>query len=152
METTLFHGSVTVFRENGPESAGVQLRPNQKLIIPSDSESVSTEQWKYAPQQTVPDCSIIAIDSNKAQADRPETAWMFSRLEFRGEDFAVLAPRLERWFDIRIRFSDDGAAKLKFNGSFEKENVEQAFGALRAASPLFNYIIRGNEVTIGSAN
>jgi ferric-dicitrate binding protein FerR (iron transport regulator) len=93
--------------------------------------------------------TIINIDSTKKESDRFETAWLYSRLEFRGDSFEELALKLERWYNVTIRFTDETVKQLRFNGSFENETVLQAFSALKAASA-FNYKMNDDEIFIGS--
>jgi ferric-dicitrate binding protein FerR (iron transport regulator) len=94
---------------------------------------------------------ITHIDSTLKENQFIETAWVYNRLEFRGDNFEQLARKLERWYNVKIYFKDDAAKKLVFNGSLENETVEQAFMALKAAVP-FNVTIRNNEIYIKSSN
>ena len=86
----------------------------------------------------------------KKESERIETAWVYSRLEFRGDSFEGLAKKLERWYNVTIVFKDEKVKELNFNGSFEKETVEQAFNYLQETI-LFNYKIRNNEISVSSS-
>ncbi|RYY61433.1 MAG: FecR family protein [Chitinophagaceae bacterium] len=156
IETTLFRGSVKVFRQQDPESAAINLVPNQKLLVPRiDGAVAATTEPAVKAAAKIPETfRIIPIDSTKEEAERFETAWLFSRLEFRGDDFETLARKMERWYNITITFSDDKVKQLHFNGSFEKETAEQALWALRTAVPFFNYTTmnnRNHEIIVSSA-
>ncbi|MBL7740937.1 MAG: FecR domain-containing protein [Chitinophagaceae bacterium] len=157
VETTLYRGAVKVFREEDSEKKSIELRPNEKLILAKQAatapEQVS-ESSKPSPITAVklPGSFTIAhIDSTKKESERFETAWIYSRLEFRGDSFEDLARKLERWYNVTIVFNDEKVKQLYFNGSFEKETIAQAFAALKSAVP-FNYIIKGHEITVGSFN
>lgn len=155
VETTLYRGSVKVFREEDSESKAIQLAPNQKLILPKQAairpEELSKEVKPSSAEQISSSGFTIAhIDSTKEENERFETAWLYSRLEFRGDNFEELARKLERWYNVTIVFTDEKVQQLSFDGSFEKENVEQAFVALKVANNLFKYKINNHEISVGS--
>ena len=153
VETTLYHGRVQVYRSNEADHEPINLRPNQKLILPKEA-AASTDKLsadiRPAVRNTSIDFVIAPIDSTKKENERFETAWLYSRLEFRGDSFEQLAYKLERWYDVQIQFKDDKVKWLNFNGSFEKESVAEAFAALRIAVPYFNYKITNNVISIES--
>lgn len=157
VETTLFHGRVQVDRmvevNDSPEREIIDLRPNQKLILPKQAAMEGQELSKeIQPAQILSqaDFIIAPIDSTKKEEERFETAWLFSRLEFRGDNFEQLAYKLERWYDVEVRFTDENVKKLNFNGSFEKESIAEAFAALQTALPYFTYKIENNVITVGA--
>ncbi|MBO9591454.1 MAG: FecR domain-containing protein [Niabella sp.] len=142
----LYRGLIRVTKHNGADSfQPVLLYPNQKLVIPNTL--VAMQPVTGEAQEAL---KIEAIDSTKAVEARTETAWMYNRLEFRGDDFVTLAHKMEQWYNVSIHFTDDAVKRLNFNGSFEKETVAQALEALKLANA-FNYKIAGNEVWIGSS-
>jgi transmembrane sensor len=153
VETTLYRGQVKVFREEDPEKTAIQLKPNEKLIISkhaaNDASNVSEEKQPSAKQ--IPASFTIAhIDSTKKENERFETAWVYSRLEFRGDSFEELARKLERWYNVNIVFTDEKVKQLSVNGTFENETVEQAFAALKTGFPI-TYKINNNEISVGSS-
>lgn len=152
VETTLYHGLVNVTRHNAKAATSIQLKPNEKLVLPKEAAiepaNLSLKDIT-APKTTPADFIIIPIDSTKKESERFETAWLYSRLEFRGEGFEDLALKLERWYNVNITFTDEKVKHLRFNGSFEKETMEQAFMALQAALP-FTYEINENNISVSS--
>ncbi|AHF17875.1 FecR family protein [Niabella soli] len=145
--TVLYRGLVSITRHEGNKNfQPVLLYPNQKIVIPS-KEVVEDNATANEQQQDA--IKIETIDSTKKEQERVETAWMYNRLEFRGDDFATLANKMEQWYNVEIRFADDRVKQLNFNGSFEKETVQQALAALKIANP-FNYIIENNVIVISS--
>jgi len=142
---------VQITRKGDTRGAPVYLHPNEKILLPVSSPDAGTAK---APATITPNRpavqQIIHIDSTKQESEHLETAWVYNRLEFRGDNFEQLALKLERWYNIRIYFEDDAARQLVFNGSLQNETVEQAFTALKAAAS-FNVSINNNEVYIKSA-
>jgi transmembrane sensor len=152
VETTLIHGLVELTRTDGARQSPIYLRPNQKIVLPAAGRISETEVKKLTAEQPVTpslSASVNNLDSTLKENERFETAWMYNRLEFRGDSFLQLARKLERWYNITIHFEDEAAKGLTFNGSIENENVEQAFKALHTAVS-FKYRIENNEVYVSS--
>jgi transmembrane sensor len=155
VETTLYRGSVKVFRHEESEKKAIQLKPNEKLILSKEAaiaeENLSYQTKTSSPAKAISAISTIAhIDSTKKENERIETAWVYNRLEFRGDNFEVLARKLERWYNVTIVFTDETVKELSFVGTFETETVEQAFRSLKVANT-FNYKINNHEIFVGSA-
>lgn len=151
-ETTLYRGLINVSKNNDANFQPIMLYPNQKLVIPRQDVSLSTRSEKTSTTTSSSlksSIAILQIDSAKIEEKRIETAWMHNRLEFRDDDFETLAAKLERWYNVQISFTDERAKQLNFNGSFEKENIEQALKALATANP-FTYKIKNDEIFISS--
>lgn len=153
VETTLYRGLVQVSRQEDITKKSIQLRPNEKLILPKqaakEEEKLSDEKTDWTNQLPA-SFTITHIDSTKKESERIETAWLYSRLEFRGDSFEELAPKLERWYNVTIVFADEKVKQLNVTGSFEKETVEQAFVALKEAFPI-NYKINNREILVSSS-
>jgi transmembrane sensor len=153
VETTLYRGLVQVFRQDDPARTAIRLLPNQKLVLPKQAAKLMDEvsETKAPIIRALPArYTISPIDSTKQESERFETAWLYSRLEFRGDSFEDLAAKLERWYNVTILFTDEKVKQLNFNGSFENETIEQALTALREALP-FNFKIIDHEISIGSS-
>ncbi len=153
VETTLYRGQVQVLRQKDFISNAIQLEPNQKLILSKQAakEYVKLSEEKTPLTKRLPANFIIThIDSTKKESERIETAWVYSRLEFRGDSFEVVAKKLERWYNVNIVFTDEKVKLLSVTGSFEKETVEQAFEALKEAFAI-NYKINNHEISVSSS-
>lgn len=152
VETILYKGSVQVLRQQDSAGKAIQLKPNQKLVLPKNAanEPLKLSNEKLSSPKTVPGISLTYIDTTKEESQRIETAWVYSRLEFEGESFEEVAKKMERWYNVSISFTDDKAKQLKVVGKFENENVEQAFAALKEGFPI-NYKINKNEILVGSS-
>lgn len=154
VETTLLRGIVQVFDQNDHERKPIELRPNEKLVMAKKAAFypvMVSENDKPSIVQVSPRFTITRIDSTKKENEQIETAWLYNRLEFRGDNFEELAQKMRRWYNVSIVFTDEKIKALRFNGSFEKETVDQAFQALQAANAhSFTYKINKNEISVGS--
>ena len=127
----------------------VYLHPNEKIVLPVNSSDAGIAKNPASTASSQTTQHITRIDSTVKDNEHLETAWVYNRLEFRGDNFEQLALKLERWYNIKIYFEDDAARQLVFNGSLQTETVEQAFMALKEAVP-FDVSINNNEVFIKS--
>lgn len=143
IETTLLHGKIEVSDMTDKKKPSVFLVPNQKLIVPATEplEKIKVRQNKVY--------ELVNLDKDLDEKERIETAWIYNRMEFRGEKFDDLAKKFERWYNVSIEFKDEDIKKLTFNGSFERETVDQAIAALQKVGN-FNYKIQGREISIQS--
>ncbi len=149
-ETTLIDGSVEIsFRKNPAEK--IILKPNQKIILFNDEMKGDTvaalpaDEAKADPSAEIFRLTKVAPDPKESMI--ADTAWMANKLIFRSEDFAALAAQLERWFNVRIKFSSDAVKQYKFTGVFENETISQALEALRITGS-FRYKISDDTVLI----
>ena len=107
IETTLLRGAVEIIPKNNQTEEHIFLKPNQKLVFAKD---------KKEPIKPKPDLEKIIVQGPAYQLEkipdylkenqREETAWIYNRIEFRGEDFNQLAEKLERWYNVEISFED----------------------------------------------
>jgi transmembrane sensor len=153
VETTLIRGLVQVTKQGRKQQKPIVLHPNQKLIVDKFAANVATN----LPDNNTPltsktdpeDFKITKLNTSIQENERIETAWIYNRLQFRGDRFTDLADKLERWYNVKIIFDDERVQQLSFTGSFEQETIEQAFAALKTANA-FNYHIEGKEIHVFS--
>lgn len=137
-ETTLISGEVEVALVSDPEQK-FRLKPAEKLILANKKDSVNLQ-----PEQPVISGATYFEREDSAII---ETAWVDNKLIFSDESFANLAARMERWYNVTIRFENTSIQQLRFTGLFKKETLEQALEALKLTEG-FNYKIIEDTVII----
>lgn len=156
IEATLVRGLIEVEKNNQPQSSRILLKPNEKLVYnkkqdmvvmaatagSANGEGVS-DVIKGKPESIF----ISTLPKNISDSVRTETSWVYGKLFFEGESFRDLAPKMERWFNIKIGFLNDKVAGYRFTGVFENENIGEALHALQLTAS-FKYSINGNEIWI----
>jgi len=155
VETTLYRGSVQVFRQKDSSKNAIQLIPNHTLVLPKQAanEPAKLSEVKRPLVKEIPVGPIITpIDSTKKESERIETAWVYSRLEFEAERFEDVTKKIERWFNVTVTLMDEKVKRLPVVGKFDDESVEEVFAALKVAFPI-NYSINRNshEIFVESA-
>jgi ferric-dicitrate binding protein FerR (iron transport regulator) len=151
-ETTLLNGSIEVSRKDNPNTARVILKPNEKLVFSKTAALAGTtaaaDKGSLHPGPQ-PDMAINRIPVNVPDSDKVETAWMYNRLVFQGDNFRELAEKMERWYNVRITIRDSSLYSCRFGGAFANETIEEAFQALQLTSATaFTYKINGNEIEL----
>ncbi len=152
IETILVQGMVEVMQQNRLKSPRVILHPHEKLVfskesagyLPADSGSGNTS---YLPVGENDGIVVTALPKNIPDTAIAETSWIYNRLVFDGDTFRELAAKMERWFNVKIRFHDTQAAAYRFRGMFENEDIEHALQALQLTAP-FRFTVSGDEVEI----
>lgn len=146
IETSLLRGSIEVtFKDHS--LAKVILKPNQKLVVPSEEANTQLKNKISNTASLKPVTVINHLSHFGADSLITETAWVENLLVFQDESFTDLAKKMERWYGIRIKIDDESLDTLHFTGSFEKENIQQALKALQLLSN-FNFTIQTGEAHI----
>jgi transmembrane sensor len=70
------------------------------------------------------------------------TSWKENRWIIKSEPLDLLAPMLERKFNIKIIFKDSELKNFNFTGTIQNESVEQIMHAMSMTSPLDFWIIK----------
>ncbi len=145
IETSLVRGLVEITTNEDPERK-IMLKPNEKIIIPVKRPGTT------AFSKIIPDSvgsSLYTITKLKTSEKEPaEIAWINPQLIFDNEPFEVIAPKLESWYNISIRFTDDELKKKRFTGVIEKETIKETLEAMQL-SYHFYYQIKQNELWVG---
>ena len=151
IEATLLNGSIEVSRKDNPNTARVILKPNEKLVFnrivsPIETNTRNRTGTRVAPQ---PDIAVNTIPVNIPDSNKVETAWMYNRLVFQGDNFRELAEKMERWYNVRITIRDSSLYSCRFGGAFANETIEEAFRALQLTSATaFTYKIGANGIEL----
>jgi transmembrane sensor len=136
-EATLVRGLVQVSKTGGAPGEVLLLHPHEKVVISRAPENVS------AP----PDMIVKHLKENTKDTSMAETAWVYNKLVFDGEDFQEIVAEMERWYNVKISINDSTVAAYRFHAKFENESITEVLTALRLSLP-FTFKIINNEVNI----
>ena len=142
IETTLIEGrlSITTKDKNGKYGNEIFLKPNERCIykrvpdiavLKKSQEITQKEIAKEPRNEAVKEPTLILAENINPDQ---EAKWKDGKLIFKEETFEELSIKMERWYDMKIHFTDDKIKKYKFTGVFDKETINQAFEALRLSS------------------
>lgn len=142
-EATLISGLVQVSKKDGGDKEILLLHPHEKVVVNRVLESVPTNTGTAVPVNMM----VEQLKKNATDTAMVETAWVYNRLVFDGEDFREISHEMERWYNVKIFIHDSAVARYRFHAKFEHENVTEVLSALRLSLP-FTFKINNNEVNI----
>ena len=154
-ETSLIHGSIEVTLKDRQEK--IRLKPNEKLVISDAVASAETavKQEKGSIRESgavrKPLISLSGLTMLPGDNTIIETAWVSNRLVFISETFEEVALKMERWYNVKISFSDVSLKSAILTGNFEKERLGDALNALQLVTP-FSYTIKNDLIVINKPN
>lgn len=144
-EASLIHGSIEVILKDRPAEK-IILKPNEKIIVANEPEPTENNA-KKANVRNEPIVAIRHLNYEPKDSTIIETSWVENKLIFQDEAFKEMAPRLERWYGVNIRFKNDKVRQLRFSGTFTRETIEQALAGLKITGG-FNYNISDSTILI----
>jgi transmembrane sensor len=151
IETTLLKGAIEVSRKDVPGSPRVILKPNEKLVFSKHFAALNhtgaSPVTSGAHSSPVPDMAVGSIRQDIPDSDKVETAWLYNRLVFDGDNFKELTDKMERWYNVRITIRDTILNSYHFGGIFENETLDQAFKELQLTRE-FIYKRKGNDIEL----
>lgn len=143
-EATLIRGLITMEAVNGNGGA-ITLKPSQKVTF-YKTLPVKEVQKALKPAATRPEIIINHYTLIK-DSTIVETAWTQNRIEIYDQDFDEIREVLEKWFNVKISFTNPEIGKYRFTATFSHESIEQVMSALQKVEN-FKYEIKGNQVII----
>ncbi len=156
IETILEEGKIEVSRTDGTENELI-LQPKQRVTFLKKTDELLFEtKPQEISRETTTGVELMAqekiiapkIKEIKATTDYMiNTSWKDNRWRIESEELGCFATKLERRYNVKIRFADKELPKYKFNGTFADEPVEEVLRALALAAPV-NFLLKGNEVTL----
>ena len=149
VEASLIRGVIEVCSKNDQERK-ILLRPNEKIVIGKVPAIKSSGKDIPALPEKEELYILGKVRTNPSDSSIREIAWTRNKLVFNREPFYSLAQKMERWYNVSVRFDDESLMKITFTGSFEKENIREALDALRQITA-FEYSIENRNVVIGKA-
>jgi ferric-dicitrate binding protein FerR (iron transport regulator) len=116
-QVTLVEGSLRINSLSGAEIA--TLNPSQQITIPENTE----------------DICLHTVDVGFY------SSWTEGKIVFEEERLSDVAVRLERWYNVKIRFEDQEAGNLRFSGTILKNKpFDQIVKAFQLLLPInINY-------------
>lgn len=103
---------------------GLQMKGTSQIleIVPGEKFQMNRETRKY---------SLINADVES------EIAWKDGEFIFKKIPFPDLVQRLERWYDVKLNYSDAELQSFVFTGKFKnQETIWQVLDALKLTSPI----------------
>lgn len=153
IETTVVHGKVQVWSPQIDSNGNITLVANQKVKIiretqEQENSSDVAESKDTTQNVTLKLSPIIAenVDFSPNVHSQVYTSWKDSQWIIERESLKELAIKIERRYNVQIRFDDPELEGLIFSGKLKDESLEQVLQAISAAAPIDFSINRKNIV------
>jgi ferric-dicitrate binding protein FerR (iron transport regulator) len=144
--TTLEEGIIDVQiikGSQGNHSNNIKIKPNERLVFIKPglerneilAHKASEEVKKI---QRITDNIKVELDVNTELY----TSWHSDKWVIEGLTLKCLAPMLERRYNMKIHFANDGLEQYKFSGILQNETIEQILDVLRYTAPIKYNIVK----------
>ncbi|OKS87252.1 FecR family protein [Mucilaginibacter polytrichastri] len=144
-ETTLIRGSIEL-TVNSQNAEKVILKPAEKFALIDNKVKVLNVAAAAQPIVTMMIQNVLPVKlAGKEYTE--ETSWVDNQLVFNNETFEEIAPKLERWYNIKLDIRNSEVNAYHFTGVFDKEDLTEALTAMKLIKP-FNFKIKAHDVTI----
>ena len=148
---TLVKGKIEIQKNNPGQIAArpVILEPDQQavFIINQDKLAVAAGMETAEPVRNIPlprkDTMYVITDVDV----KPAVVWTENKMIISKEPLGSLAVKLERKYDVVIRFADEEVKSFRFTGTLLDETIQQVFDAIKLSSPI-HYTIDGKTITL----
>jgi len=150
--TTLVEGKIDIRKTDDLKNkTGVELKPKQclvfyktdKIINPSTTIITYTKPSSEKNDEDLNNYKVF--DNVKTEL---YTSWSEENWIIENESLRTFAPKIERRFNMVIRFEDEEIKDYKFTGTIQKETIEQILQALKITTPMINYRIIKDTVNL----
>ena len=151
IKATLVEGIIALNRlvDETTEKELLELKPNQQAVFIKKEGSLTRDEAMAAGISTA---GLNRRTTEKLviyeQIDPAFIAdWKDNKLMFKDETFESIAVKLERRYDARIIFEDEGVKGYRFSGTFREISINEALKALQFTSG-FHFRIEHDRIYI----
>lgn len=147
--TTLVRGSLKV--------QGLQLANGENEVLLKPQDRLVLRKGNISNPDPGKASSILTIGAGLTLESGVDTerevAWKDGWLAIQGESLESLATKMERLYDIKINFEDEGLKSFRYTGRIRQLSLEQVLKALELTSPVTftieekTVILRENKAT-----
>jgi transmembrane sensor len=150
---TLVEGKIDIRKTNDlKDKSGIELKPKQCFVYfktdqlaNSASTSITSNKQPAEKINKVPG-NFRVLDNVKTEL---YTSWSEENWVFESESLRTFVPKIERRFNMVIRFENEEIKDYKFTGTIQRETIEQILQALKTSTPMINYKITKDTISLG---
>ncbi|MCO5236806.1 MAG: DUF4974 domain-containing protein [Chitinophagaceae bacterium] len=149
-ETALFRGSVEITLRNKPDKK-IVLKPNEKIKI-SNKSADGIESRNLASASGKNNTNALSMQVSKVHFREKDSSaldvlWVKNKLAFDAETLELVAKKIERWYDVKVKIENDDLRNVAYSAIFDNENIEEVMEALKISGN-FKYTIDKDVITI----
>ena len=148
---TLVEGKIDIRKTDDLKNiSGIELKPKQCFVY-YKTENKANPNSNVTSTKPLPDKkdedlnNYQVLDNVKTEL---YTSWSEDNWVIESESLRTFAPKIERRYNMVIRFEDEEIKDYKFTGTIQKETIEQILQALRITTPMITYKITKDTVNL----
>jgi len=143
---TLVEGKIDIRKTADQNNTNrVELKPKQCFVYFKTEKQTkpSTTNIAYSKptQETTEEIELNNYKVYDNVKTELFTSWSEENWVIESETLRTFAPKIERRFNMIIRFRDEEIKDYKFSATIQKETIEQILQALKIATPMINFKI-----------
>jgi ferric-dicitrate binding protein FerR (iron transport regulator) len=143
---TLVEGKIDIRKTDDLKNkSGIELKPKQSLVFYKTGEKANSFTANNTSIKPLPEKDDNKELDNFKVFDNVKTelytSWSEESWVIESESLRTFVPKIERRFNMVIRFKDEEIKNYKFTGTIRKETIEQILQALKLTTPMINYKI-----------
>jgi len=139
IEATLLTGAVSLIEKKGnKEIPVIKMQPDQHLVYDKKDNQLSVETMAPGDGQNAGDLSgleNVPLKEAKALMNK-HTSWIGGKLIFRNDPMDEVVRRLERWYNVSIKITDEEIKQYNYTATFTDETLEQVLKLLTLSAPI----------------
>jgi ferric-dicitrate binding protein FerR (iron transport regulator) len=144
IETVLIEGKVSI--------GDVELAPSEKLVYTRKDQKTVIEKKAAVVKPAANDVGSSPVKPSAKVIETPVdptiyTSWKDDLWRIESETLGSFAVKLERRYDVKIRFADRGTQSLSINAAIRDESLEQVLRFLQLTVPV-KFEIDGKTVVL----
>lgn len=123
----------------------------QSVFLVEGSVQINNTQGCKIGEITPGQMAVKANDSPDIQVQNADpyfyTSWKNGKIIFNAEKLSDIAQKMERWFNVEIRFDQESLKDYNFSGTILRNKpIDQTIMAMEQLAPIrFQYTVRPNE-------
>ena len=143
---TLVEGKIDIRKTTDQSNTNkIELKPKQCFVYykTENQTKPSVQNVTYSKPVSIKTDEEELTNYNVYNNVKTElyTSWSEDNWVIESETLRTFAPKIERRFNMIIRFEDEEIKNYKFSATIQKETIDQILQALKIATPMINFKI-----------
>lgn len=144
-EAALITGEIELSLNESPNKV-IHMKANDKVEVENNIQTHDPGDKKSNKSLTVRMGNLSKVNiANREHI--AEITWVEDRLVFENETLRELIPKLERWYNVRIKVTNESVLNNHYTAKITNENIVELLTAMQVAKP-FKYEYINEEIII----
>lgn len=147
METTLFEGKVNLKVKDKGSIREFIMRPGEKIAV-TNGQSTGIHIKKSDIVNTSTDGPANSNQSSPEKEELLEALWTKNKLVFQDDPVAIMAKKIERWYNKQIRIENVNILNQSYTGVFQEQTAQEVLDILIKTGANLHYKERRDTIIL----